>query len=1117
MSGTPMKPGARGGRSVQWHAMRIALLLALGAAVGSCQDGKRGTAARVVATRTDLIGGPSALGELGDFLLENDKVRIIIQDKGFSRGFGVYGGSLIDADLRRPIGSGTPAGGRGRDQFGEMFPVFLVEALEPDSVVIESAGGDDEPARVRVSGTGNDFLSLTKALNRAFVNSHELPDSPLGLLDPTKLNGEPQLTFSITYELAPDSRAVRMDTSLTNITDDPLAIPSPTADLLLRMLTGGADDVDVPLGYVTLFGAGNHVFAPGFGYDIRFSLEEAFEATLPFPAFPGLVVPGMVSTSTNGISYGLFAAPNEGVENFLQNRVDEEGRNRYAEAYGTEPERDSMLIPFVASAFTGVFYAQAPRNLDAGETFTYSAWFIIGDGDVGSVMDEVYRLRNIDTGKIRGRVLHGWTNEPVADASVVVYDADDKPVSQFYTDAAGHIVGQLPPGRYSARVEQDPVLGDPVPFEIRSQASTFVDLSRPAGGYVSVEVRDVAGRKLPAKVTAVGRIDSGDAGKVYPRFLFDLAAGQRWRTSDYIPDDPDDPDTLRYIENICFTEEGRCHLELPVGPTFEIYVSRGIEYTLHHEPVTPKAGQTVSIAARLDRVVDTTGYISADFHVHAAPSLDSDVSLHDRMLSAAGEGVEFVVASDHNFVTDYQPYIERAGLTDWLSSMVSIELTTLESGHFNAFPLKREVGAITKGSFEWSLRPPAEIFEALRDMASDESRADPDAAVVVQVNHPRDSIMGYFQQYGMDPLTGDVPEERTGSGVSGVIDPSGPAFYDDDGKLAFSYDFDAIEVLNGGLPVQIFHTRMPESIDGLEIPEEILPDLPEPGTILCDDDKVAFPGVVDDWFNLLNKGHRHTGLANTDSHHDDDIGFPRTYMGVGVDDPAFVRPTTITAAVRDHRALMTNGPFLELFVNDEPVGAKLSDTDGTIDVRIRIRAAPWIDCDQATLIANGEVLETFDVKLEEGAFEISRTYTLSRDTWILAHAQGDQPLFPIRPSIDLPPILLNDALTAFAEPLGFGASVLGALEPQRAAAITPLAMTNPIWIDVDGDPFEAPGIRNRTCKGYGVADVVEQEEKRDPAAAAASPSPQPGSRNPSPGEGAFDVRRLFGQFCGHGH
>ena len=45
-------------------------------------------------------------------------------------------------------------------------------------------------------------------------------------------------------------------------------------------------------------------------------------------------------------------------------------------------------------------------------------------------------------------------------------------------------------------------------------------------------------------------------------------------------------------------------------------------------------------------------------------------------------------------------------------------LTTLESGHFNAFPLKRQVGAMTKGAFEWSLKTPDTIFDTVRELGS---------------------------------------------------------------------------------------------------------------------------------------------------------------------------------------------------------------------------------------------------------------------------------------------------------------------------------------------------------------------------------------------------------------
>ena len=82
----------------------------------------------------------SALGEVGDFLLQNDHIRVVIQDKGFSRGFGIYVGSLIDVDLVRPTKPGTSAGGRGKDQFGELFPVAFLQALVPDSVRSSTMG-----------------------------------------------------------------------------------------------------------------------------------------------------------------------------------------------------------------------------------------------------------------------------------------------------------------------------------------------------------------------------------------------------------------------------------------------------------------------------------------------------------------------------------------------------------------------------------------------------------------------------------------------------------------------------------------------------------------------------------------------------------------------------------------------------------------------------------------------------------------------------------------------------------------------------------------------------------------------------------------------------------------
>ena len=71
---------------------------------------------------------------------------------------------------------------------------------------------------------------------------------------------------------------------------------------------------------VLLFGAGNRVFTPGVGYGVRFALDDAYLAgsDLPFPALPGILTPGLISTSTNGISYGLFASGDPSTPNFVK-------------------------------------------------------------------------------------------------------------------------------------------------------------------------------------------------------------------------------------------------------------------------------------------------------------------------------------------------------------------------------------------------------------------------------------------------------------------------------------------------------------------------------------------------------------------------------------------------------------------------------------------------------------------------------------------------------------------------------------------------------------------------------------------------------------------------------
>lgn len=52
--------------------------------------------------------------------------------------------------------------------------------------------------------------------------------------------------------------------------------------------------------------------------------------------------------------------------------------------------------------------------------------------------------------------------------------------------------------------------------------------------------------------------------------------------------------------------------------------------------------------------------------------------------------------------------------------------------------------------------------------------------------------------------------------------------------------------------------------------------------------EAVFPSVVNDWFNLLNQGHRHTAIAasDTDGSVGEEPGAPRTFLLRGEDDPS---------------------------------------------------------------------------------------------------------------------------------------------------------------------------------------------------------------------------------------
>jgi hypothetical protein len=184
--------------------------------------------------------------------------------------------------------------------------------------------------------------------------------------------------------------------------------------------------------------------------------------------------------------------------------------------------------------------------------------------------------------------------------------------------------------------------------------------------------------------------------------------------------------------------------------------------------------------------------------VHGEASIDSSLATPDRLLSAAGEGLEIAISTNHNFVSDWSPSIDALGLDPWMTSFVGIEFTTLESGHFNSYPLQYPEGPVTHGSFNWFGSPPKELFAGLRKLGAGDS--------IVVCNHPRDANMGYFSQYGRSSLTGDMIEWGNPKRLAGA---NGSAFFDDSGNNTIDYGCDAYEIVNGKLQHELHGFRVP--------------------------------------------------------------------------------------------------------------------------------------------------------------------------------------------------------------------------------------------------------------------------------------------------------------------
>ncbi|HEX4404115.1 MAG TPA: hypothetical protein VH560_04755, partial [Polyangia bacterium] len=165
---------------------------------------------------------------------------------------------------------------------------------------------------------------------------------------------------------------------------------------------------------------------------------------------------------------------------------------------------------------------------------------------------------------------------------------------------------------------------------------------------------------------------------------------------------------------------------IPFG-RYQIIAARGIEYELTTAEVDLSPGQgEVSIDLPISRTVDTRGYFAADMHIHSGSpdgmsgkgSWDSQVSPQDRVKTEAVSGIEVVVSSDHDYLTDLSVPIAQLwdGSAPPMASIIGDEASA-NFGHFNAMPMVLDAAhPFSNGApapSEVQLMSPKQLFDRL--------------------------------------------------------------------------------------------------------------------------------------------------------------------------------------------------------------------------------------------------------------------------------------------------------------------------------------------------------------------------------------------------------------------
>jgi len=941
--------------------------------------------ARQVEHAEDLIEGEVAQGMVGDWLLENDHGRYLV---GF--GHRAVGPCSWDGN---PIEAEALVDGQGTTSvLGEICLLFNVaQTVAPEHVEILEDGSE---GRAVIAVTGRivplDFLNLSSMVG-GFAP---------GILDLVELDPDRPLPFRVTfyYSLTPESGSLRV---LTAVRNDGAAEEFFVAIQLV--LSGSTGSYFTPLGARRGWGEtsfndgldGDPVSFLGYfsrhaGYAVVPDPDERMAAALPVGA-------GMLAVS------GAAAL-----------------------VYGTTDVLGLLLSQRSSWPDTPGMQAVSPGGV---ETFGYRLY--PADGSVSSATDRIFADLGVETTTLRGLVVD-HAGAPRPGVRVNALRDGSRTYTMSWTDAEGRFAMNVPHGSWELRLRDDgvPAILGGIEAAGGEVALGTITLGQP--GAVAIAVTTPDGEPSPARVvvTCAGSCPGvlHDSRELDP--LFTPPNG--W---------------LRLVE---LGVDGQATIPLPPG-AYRVSVNRGMTHSTWPPDATESggalvaiaAGETVSLAAEIAPVVDTRGTLSADFHIHAMASPDSQVADRERVLDFLAGGLEVMVSSDHDAVTDFQPTIDALDAADHIRGVVGNEITSSHIGHINAFPLEREAISRRGGAFDWSggggyLVDLEDVIDAVREHPGEQ---------VVQLNHPA-LPMGAIGLLQVDVLTGlshADPED-----LRMAPRPADPVTGD---TGLWSEGFDAIEVYNG-FNMNNFWTYFRW------------------------------------WITMVGRGFSPTATAVTDTHgiYGSLGASPRSFVFVDEDwdTPATFDLPHFVDRVRAGALVGTNGPFMRVEVENASgqragISEVLDASGGAVLARITLEMPEWIDVDTLDVFLNvpGEQLVAapgFAVRTPVTPTErIEVTWDTDEHRELVA--SGALEHHRLRQVIEVPLTITADSYLVV---MAHGQSAR-TMRPVIGSSALPLAFSNPVFLDFDGGGYDNPplaALREEHLRGARKAALHEAREQR---------------------------------------